>query len=251
MNIDKISSELLKKVLYIVEESVDVRTRDHFSSLIKKVNSIFESDISMSAIGKLEKKKFHNFTDIVNVSYPQEWIDLYIEKNYQEIDPILNFHFSNFKPQKWSETYRNADNLSNKFINNSMDFNLKNGITYGINSKSDGFGSLFSFSTKSSNIPDAHIEIMKIITPHLHHALLRTIKTMNKSTNIRKYNISKREKEVLKWIKKGKTNWEISVILDISERTVKYHVSNVMKKLEAVSRAQAIAISIELGILSL
>jgi DNA-binding CsgD family transcriptional regulator len=60
--------------------------------------------------------------------------------------------------------------------------------------------------------------------------------------------ISKREKEILKWLKKGKSSWEISVILNISERTVNFHVGNIMQKLNAVSRTHAVAIYIEKGI---
>lgn len=55
-----------------------------------------------------------------------------------------------------------------------------------------------------------------------------------------------REKEVLNWLKLGKTNWEISVILQISERTAKFHVGNIMKKLNAVTRGHAVAKAISL-----
>lgn len=57
--------------------------------------------------------------------------------------------------------------------------------------------------------------------------------------------LSLREKEVLNWLKKGKTSWDISVILGISERTVNFHINNIMQKLDAVSRTHAVAIAIE------
>ncbi|GAB4407113.1 MAG: hypothetical protein OHK0032_02390 [Thermodesulfovibrionales bacterium] len=60
---------------------------------------------------------------------------------------------------------------------------------------------------------------------------------------------SLREIEVLKWAKEGKTNWEISVILGISERTVKFHIASILRKLDAVSRGHAIAKALELGVL--
>jgi len=50
-----------------------------------------------------------------------------------------------------------------------------------------------------------------------------------------------REKEVLKWLGHGKTSWDIAAILRISERTVNFHVGNIMKKLDVTSRAQAVA----------
>lgn len=60
-----------------------------------------------------------------------------------------------------------------------------------------------------------------------------------------------REIEILNWLKLGKTNWETSVILNISERTVKFHVHNIMRKLNAVTRGHAVAKAIELGIIEL
>jgi DNA-binding NarL/FixJ family response regulator len=59
--------------------------------------------------------------------------------------------------------------------------------------------------------------------------------------------LSPREKEVLTWLKKGKSSWEMSVILHISERTVNFHIKNIKQKLDAVSRTHAVAKAIELG----
>ncbi len=61
--------------------------------------------------------------------------------------------------------------------------------------------------------------------------------------------LSHREKEVLKWLKKGKTSWDISVILCISERTVNFHIKNIMQKLDAVSRTHAVVKAIEMGLI--
>ena len=52
---------------------------------------------------------------------------------------------------------------------------------------------------------------------------------------------SPRELEVLHWLKSGKTSWEMSGILEISERTVNYHVNNIMQKLNAINRLQAVS----------
>jgi DNA-binding CsgD family transcriptional regulator len=61
--------------------------------------------------------------------------------------------------------------------------------------------------------------------------------------------ISVREKEVLNWLQQGKTSWDISVILGISERTVNYHVYNTMQKLGVTNRPQAIAVAAHSGLI--
>ncbi|MBI4847332.1 MAG: response regulator transcription factor [Nitrospirae bacterium] len=64
------------------------------------------------------------------------------------------------------------------------------------------------------------------------------------------HGISVREQEVLKWLIEGKSSEDISLILNISARTVKFHISGIMQKLNAVSRTQAVAIAIEKGIIA-
>jgi DNA-binding CsgD family transcriptional regulator len=55
--------------------------------------------------------------------------------------------------------------------------------------------------------------------------------------------LTDREFTVLSWLKEGKTNWEIAAILEISERTVKFHVANIRGKLSASSRSHAVALA--------
>jgi len=61
--------------------------------------------------------------------------------------------------------------------------------------------------------------------------------------------LSDREKEVLQWVGQGKNNWEISQILGISERTVKFHVGRVLEKMNVTSRTQAVVLAMEMGLL--
>lgn len=61
--------------------------------------------------------------------------------------------------------------------------------------------------------------------------------------------ISKREYEVLQEIAHGLSNQEIAAKLFISESTVKTHVSNLLLKLDAKRRTQAITNAKKIGIL--
>ncbi len=61
--------------------------------------------------------------------------------------------------------------------------------------------------------------------------------------------LSEREIEVLRLIAAGLSNKEIAEKLFIAEGTAKNHVSNILSKLEARDRAQAVARANELGLL--
>ena len=56
--------------------------------------------------------------------------------------------------------------------------------------------------------------------------------------------LTPRELEVLEWVARGKSAWEIAAILNITKRTVDGHVANAIQKLGAVNRIQAIAIAV-------
>ena len=56
--------------------------------------------------------------------------------------------------------------------------------------------------------------------------------------------LTPRERECLSWVAAGKTDWEISQILNIAEQTVHEYVQNGLIKLNATTRAQAVAIAI-------
>ena len=61
--------------------------------------------------------------------------------------------------------------------------------------------------------------------------------------------LSEREVEVLRHVAIGETSKEIAKALDISERTVNWHIERVFSKLHVGSRAEAVALAMEKGIL--
>ncbi|MEO8672358.1 MAG: LuxR C-terminal-related transcriptional regulator [Tahibacter sp.] len=63
--------------------------------------------------------------------------------------------------------------------------------------------------------------------------------------------LTPREREVLHWAAIGKTSWEISMILLISERTVNFHLINAARRLQVKGRGPACARALALGIISL
>jgi DNA-binding CsgD family transcriptional regulator len=54
------------------------------------------------------------------------------------------------------------------------------------------------------------------------------------------FNITVREKECIQWASMGKTSWEISQILNVSQRTVDFHLTNCIKKTNSTNRQHAI-----------
>jgi len=62
--------------------------------------------------------------------------------------------------------------------------------------------------------------------------------------------LSDRQLECLAWSAKGKTAWEVSRIIGVTERTVNFHLQTAMSKLEATSKHHAWLKAVRLGLIS-
>ena len=102
------------------------------------------------------------------------------------------------------------------------------------------------FSTDSTfNVQDS---LMGLLMPHIDNVLrkIQHIEPLDTSeaeriSAIKSYNLSMRELEIIDWVKLGKTDSEIAMILYISQNTVKSHLKHVFEKLNVTRRAQAVA----------
>lgn len=61
--------------------------------------------------------------------------------------------------------------------------------------------------------------------------------------------LSAREKDVLRWTSEGKTSGEISQIINITERTVNFHIARSMEKLNCANKTAATVKASILGLL--
>jgi DNA-binding NarL/FixJ family response regulator len=75
----------------------------------------------------------------------------------------------------------------------------------------------------------------------------REITLLGKNAHCLERRLSLREMQVLNAIAEGRTNKEIGMTLLITEQTVKSHVSSILRKLEASSRAHALFLAMRNG----
>lgn len=72
----------------------------------------------------------------------------------------------------------------------------------------------------------------------------------NTSSKNSKLQLTDREETILNMLAMGKANKEIANELYITERTVKFHVSAILKRLNVKNRTQAVRVAIEVGLLT-
>lgn len=124
---------------------------------------------------------------------------------------------------------------------------------HGVREQLGDNASLFVFAGMAHmpNSRDAYL--LDMLMPHLHLALQRMLQHhggANAPDVAPVTLLSKRELQVLHWVKNGKTNQEIGQILGISPPTVKNHLQKIMRKLNVNNRAQAVGKSATLRLMA-
>ena len=227
-------------LLDLIDRSVYCRTEQDFRNLVLDLKQLVQFDYAAALMGKKSPTDAVTQYDLINVSYPGEWLFNYVTKNYQLIDPIVKENFSKYSLQYWSETYKKYQ-PPKQFVKEAEDFDLRAGYSIGVRNLSETEGSLFSFS--------GHVEhhartrfILKRFSPHLHRAFNQVKQGDAPAVPI--VSLTAREKEILRWVKEGKSTWEISAILGISQNTVQFHMRNILQKLNVTKRSHALAIAL-------
>jgi NarL family two-component system response regulator LiaR len=89
-----------------------------------------------------------------------------------------------------------------------------------------------------------------IISPEIAKKTMTTFEGIRSNTGITP-SLTERELEVIKALAQGKSNKEIARDLDISEKTVRNHASNIYKKLHIFDRTQAVIYAVRRGLVDL
>jgi len=178
-----------------------------------------------------------NFVQIL--SYSEKWCDHYFQERYNQIDPTLSLALGSSMPFRWSEKI-DSDKLTSKqkqLFRDAAEEGIKFGFTVPIHNRLVHSASVSIVGDSEEVSQDAYNSV-HLMSVYLHEAALRI---MNSSTGKKKKTkLTSRERECLRWVAMGKSDWEIGEILGISKNTVHFHVENAKDKFETFSRVQAV-----------
>lgn len=238
----------LQGVLKVVHDCLDIREPSGVKSVLDRFHDLVPfSGAVVCSVEKISPGRSPCFPYVINHSYDDHWGEVYFENNFIEVDPVVNYSLHSKQSFTWATAFRRfsaGDRKTREFISLANDFKLKDGIAHQI--ANSGNSTLLSLSISH---PKNHYfaQLVDHFTPHLNEALQSILMRQAPITST---NLSEREREVLKWTSVGKSSWDISIILNISERTVKFHMMNIKNKLNAVNRAHAVAKALRMKIIT-
>lgn len=171
------------------------------------------------------------------------WKDLYCQGRLMIEDPVIRCfrHTTGFL--EWEEAFQTYP-PSSAYLAAVEDCQLLPAVSYGYSSPNRANHGVITICTLNAmEGPLTHNDryLLASLVPMLHVA--------GKGRQLQTRALTPKELEILKWAREGKTAWEIGLIKEVSEATVKHHFKSIYAKLGVSNRAQAVGEALCRGII--
>jgi len=246
--IKKVSSDMLERIFEdITEATSGIRTIEDSSIVISQMARRF--GLEHAAYLAVNIPRIGRQTPFYSATYSDEWCQHYQHQNYVDIDPVVRAGLRGLLPVDWADFQLGTPKLR-KLFGEAGEAGLGNqGLTFPIHGRG-GETAMFSLNAKMgreewARFKKQHMGEFQLFAFHLHTKVVEAEGGVDVDFDAR---LSNRERECLRWAATGKTTWETSVILKISERAVRFYLDSARSKLDCLTKTQAVAKAVALGI---
>ena len=186
---------------------------------------------------------------VIISGFPEDWWERYNAKGYMQIDPTVAHCATRVVPLPWDriDPQRGVARVTPKqvkhFMGEAWEHGLRSGASFPVHG-SQGEAAIFSLVSNNANKEIRehvlrNLAFGQLLSGYVHEAVQRSV--VDRQNSLSKVQLTERERECLTWAAEGKTAWETSQILNISERTVIFHLQNAAEKLQVNNRPHAVA----------
>ena len=175
-------------------------------------------------------------------NWPDAWYHHYIEKGHYDHDPVVRNIENTMQPQRWRDIVHSKQYTprQKRVMLDAAEFGLNDGYMIPIYGASHLLNCV-SLSGEQLELPPPAPDALHMVSMYAHEASRTVLEAAMPRVKKKDIKLTRREREILKWVAKGKTDAEIAVICNISHKTAGHHVSSAIHKMDAVNRAQAVA----------
>jgi DNA-binding CsgD family transcriptional regulator len=179
---------------------------------------------------------------VILVNYPTAWQKHYNSNRYIDIDPTIDA-IDRDTPYAWEEL-SNLDVRRQRLLEDLRDLGVGGGITVPIH-MADGTTFLASFAASTPGAAQHFRPLLSLVSAQFleRHAALSAAPEAS-------IQLTPRQRDCLTWTARGKSAWEIGVLLGVTENTVNFHVKNACAKLGSSGRMLGVVRAITLGLIS-
>ncbi|WP_347902134.1 autoinducer binding domain-containing protein [Pseudomonas purpurea] len=182
-------------------------------------------------------------------NYPHNWNTQYAHNNYEATDPLVAHCNQSVLPILWEDSvFSKAPEL---WIALQIQ-GLQHGWSQPVHDKKHGLCGMLSIARSHRAVSPyelyENLGYAVFISQKLHSLAVEKLQ-VNKPACHDITRLSPREIEVLKWSAEGKTAAVIATILNLTERTVNFHVNSSIKKLGVTNKISAVVRAAMTGVI--
>jgi DNA-binding CsgD family transcriptional regulator len=238
-------------ILDFIEKSNKAQTVDELFAFFQ--NALSQCGFDRIVFSMLQKRSNFEGIDLPNLmlNYPADWATYYFENKLEQIDPVTQYIMCSNTPFTWDslENHISITVEQKNIMNLSREAGLNNGIGIPFHGPYGELSAMgIASSEKNIDTTPTSLSIIHLLSVQFHTAYMQIASKPNGPQ--KQIHLTPREREIMLWCIKGKSNSVIADILQISEHGVKFHIQNIMKKLDASSRITAVVKAIRLGLIS-
>lgn len=184
-------------------------------------------------------------------TYDERYMSIYMRDMSPQSDPAFDICFRRLMPVDWAEVRASNDEV-NPMHSIAESYGIgRHGISIPI--REPGVGdAMFSINFECADKHWLELRAGLVARVHLfahyYHLRMKDIIAARPATS--EFDLSPREREVLKWAAEGKTAWETAKLLGVSERAIRLYTENAITKLKAKTKTQAVAIAVRNAVLN-
>lgn len=184
-------------------------------------------------------------------AWPDEWYQRYDKQGYMLLDPVARAVDLNILPFTWRDVRDGAviPGTDPRIFDEAQAWQMHEGFCVPVRSL-DGLRAIITLSGETLELSASTRGALHLIAIYSHAKALELC-----DEPLRKICLSPRltprECECTIWIAAGKSTWDTSQILGLSELTIAVYIKSAMRKLNVVTRAQLVAEALRLGEINL
>ncbi|MBI1920946.1 MAG: autoinducer binding domain-containing protein [Geobacter sp.] len=234
------------KIAELIEQAAAVRSKEEMLDLMLGMRGLITFEYGTSVFASVDGEGKLKRAEAINLTYPMEWLHIYVSRSFHEVDPIFKENFASYGLQYWDDTFRRCP-APRDFLSLATDFRLERGYSLGLRDGLGNGGSLISFAGNVEHHPRTE-RILQRLLPHLHQALtMAATGTPPEQPD----SIVPGSLELLRRLKDGDSFWDISMALGISEGAVISLTDEIAARLGVASSRQAVAKALASGLITL
>ena len=173
---------------------------------------------------------------------PDAWRQTYLDNNMSAIDSVIAESRRRITPFTWAEllAMRPEPPEEEPLSAFSAACGLEDGFVVPIHGPGGYVAVASLLSTRGLPSPTPEQRAWLYMLAFLAHERCRALRGVEPRDRLPEP-LGRRERDCLRWVAAGKSDWEIGRILGIAPTTVKFHIQRARDKLGVHSRAQAVA----------